>query len=241
MELAARRGTRADFEAAGAAIMAGLRRSPIFHASRAHIGACLGVSADVMEALDALMARLADGPQDNDWVAMLVMGAHAAIVLGAKPQATRLFERLLPYRDHWAVIGNATVSRGPVTGVLAGLARVIGDADAASALEAEAHAAIQRAGAPGARFWLTGGPHWSPAQPAPANLAGLTSREQEVLALVAAGCSNQEIADRLVLSIRTVQRHVENIYAKTGAHGRAAASVFAATHGLVATDSSEHA
>jgi hypothetical protein len=37
----------------------------------------------------------------------------------------------------------------------------------------------------------------------------------------------------LVLSIRTVQRHVENIYAKTGARGRAAISVFAATHGLV--------
>jgi DNA-binding NarL/FixJ family response regulator len=59
----------------------------------------------------------------------------------------------------------------------------------------------------------------------------------EVLALVAAGNSNQEIADRLVLSVRTVQRHVENIYTKTGARGRAAASVFAATHGLVSTES----
>jgi ATP/maltotriose-dependent transcriptional regulator MalT len=61
---------------------------------------------------------------------------------------------------------------------------------------------------------------------------GLTGREVEVLALLASGLSNQEIADRLVLSIRTVQRHVENIYAKTGARGRAAAAVFATTHAL---------
>jgi DNA-binding CsgD family transcriptional regulator len=61
---------------------------------------------------------------------------------------------------------------------------------------------------------------------------GLTPREREVLALLASGMSNQEIADRLVLSIRTVQRHVENIYAKTGARGRAAAAVFATTHNI---------
>jgi DNA-binding NarL/FixJ family response regulator len=65
-------------------------------------------------------------------------------------------------------------------------------------------------------------------------LAGLSRREVEVLRLLAGGLSNQEIADRLVLSVRTVQRHVENIYAKTGAHGRAAAAVFAAAHNLVA-------
>jgi ATP/maltotriose-dependent transcriptional regulator MalT len=64
---------------------------------------------------------------------------------------------------------------------------------------------------------------------------GLTAREVEVLRLLASGLSNQEIADRLVLSIRTVQRHVENIYAKTGARGRAAAAVFAATHALIAS------
>jgi DNA-binding NarL/FixJ family response regulator len=57
----------------------------------------------------------------------------------------------------------------------------------------------------------------------------------EVLRLLAGGLSNQEIADRLVLSVRTVQRHVENIYAKTGARGRAAAAVYAATHGVAVT------
>ncbi len=65
------------------------------------------------------------------------------------------------------------------------------------------------------------------------NVEGLTQRELEVLGLLASGLSNQQIADRLVLSIRTVQRHVENIYTKTGARGRAAAAVFAATRDLV--------
>ena len=62
---------------------------------------------------------------------------------------------------------------------------------------------------------------------------GLSRREVEVLRLLAGGLSNQEIADRLVLSVRTVQRHVENIYAKTGAHGRAAAAVFASANHLL--------
>jgi len=63
--------------------------------------------------------------------------------------------------------------------------------------------------------------------------SGLSEREVEVLGLLARGLSNQEIAERLVLSIRTVQRHIENIYNKTGARGRAAAAVFAIEHGLL--------
>jgi DNA-binding NarL/FixJ family response regulator len=74
-----------------------------------------------------------------------------------------------------------------------------------------------------------------PVTAVPAAGHGLTAREVEVLQLLASGLSNQEIADQLVLSVRTVQRHVENIYAKTGARGRAAAAVFAATHALTTT------
>jgi non-specific serine/threonine protein kinase len=61
----------------------------------------------------------------------------------------------------------------------------------------------------------------------------LTAREIEVLCHVAAGDSNPEIADRLVLSVKTVERHIANIYAKIGAHSRAEAAVFALRHGLV--------
>lgn len=52
--------------------------------------------------------------------------------------------------------------------------------------------------------------------------ADLTGREIEVLRLVAAGATNPEIAERLVLSIRTVERHVSNVYLKIGATGASA-------------------
>jgi ATP/maltotriose-dependent transcriptional regulator MalT len=64
---------------------------------------------------------------------------------------------------------------------------------------------------------------------------GLTEREVEVLRLIALGRSNQEIGQDLVLSRRTVERHVSNIYQKIGAAGkvaRASASAYALRNGL---------
>jgi DNA-binding CsgD family transcriptional regulator len=62
---------------------------------------------------------------------------------------------------------------------------------------------------------------------------GLTAREVEVLRLIARGRSNREIAGLLVISERTVARHVQNIFAKLGVSSRASASVLAAEHGLL--------
>ena len=67
-----------------------------------------------------------------------------------------------------------------------------------------------------------------PSQPA----AGLSQREVEVLRLLAAGRSNQQIADELVISVNTVNRHVSNVYAKTGVANRAEAATYAARHGI---------
>jgi ATP/maltotriose-dependent transcriptional regulator MalT len=64
---------------------------------------------------------------------------------------------------------------------------------------------------------------------------GLTARELDVLRTLAAGASNQEIAARLFMSTRTVERHVSNIYDKlglSGRHARASATAWAYTHGL---------
>jgi ATP/maltotriose-dependent transcriptional regulator MalT len=64
---------------------------------------------------------------------------------------------------------------------------------------------------------------------------GLTSRECEVVGLIAQGLSNEEIAGRLVLSVRTVEHHVTSIYSKIGASGRAAraaATAYAIANGL---------
>jgi len=61
---------------------------------------------------------------------------------------------------------------------------------------------------------------------------GLSLRELEVLRLVAAGKSNQQIADELVISLNTVRRHVSNIFDKTGVANRTEASLYARDHGL---------
>jgi class 3 adenylate cyclase/DNA-binding CsgD family transcriptional regulator/pimeloyl-ACP methyl ester carboxylesterase len=71
-----------------------------------------------------------------------------------------------------------------------------------------------------------------PAEVKPSYPDHLTAREVEVLRLIAAGRSSREIGEELVLSERTVERHIANIYAKTGTHGRAQATAYAIAHGL---------
>jgi len=59
-------------------------------------------------------------------------------------------------------------------------------------------------------------------------------RQVEVLRLLAQGLSNREIARRLVISSRTAEHHVQDVYLKIGASTRAAAALFAMEHGLLA-------
>ncbi|MGI5836474.1 MAG: helix-turn-helix domain-containing protein, partial [Chloroflexota bacterium] len=56
---------------------------------------------------------------------------------------------------------------------------------------------------------------------------GLTAREVDVLRLLAGGMTNSQIAQQLVLSVRTVERHIANIYKKIGVHNRAEATAYA--------------
>jgi DNA-binding CsgD family transcriptional regulator/pimeloyl-ACP methyl ester carboxylesterase len=70
------------------------------------------------------------------------------------------------------------------------------------------------------------------ARPAVQEPGGLTTREREVLSLIAAGESNLEIAARLGLSVHTIERHAANVYAKIDARGRADATAWALPHGL---------
>jgi pimeloyl-ACP methyl ester carboxylesterase/DNA-binding CsgD family transcriptional regulator len=69
--------------------------------------------------------------------------------------------------------------------------------------------------------------------PARGHSHGLTEREVEVLRRLAGGQTNGEISEELFVSVRTVERHVANIYAKIGARGRANATAYALTGGLV--------
>jgi DNA-binding CsgD family transcriptional regulator/pimeloyl-ACP methyl ester carboxylesterase len=64
-------------------------------------------------------------------------------------------------------------------------------------------------------------------------LQAFTGRELEVLRHVARGMSNREIAERLVLSLRTVERHIANIYLKADLHTKAQATAYAHRHQLI--------
>jgi DNA-binding CsgD family transcriptional regulator len=63
--------------------------------------------------------------------------------------------------------------------------------------------------------------------------AGLTAREAEVLRLLAVGLTTKQVAERLVISPKTADHHVQHIYVKIGVSTRGAAALFAIEHGLL--------
>jgi DNA-binding NarL/FixJ family response regulator len=83
------------------------------------------------------------------------------------------------------------------------------------------------AGLIGAETAETTGPGASPG-----SVIGLSSRELEVLRLVAGGHSNREIGELLFVSEKTAGRHLSNIFTKLGVHSRAEAARIAAEQGL---------
>jgi DNA-binding NarL/FixJ family response regulator len=80
--------------------------------------------------------------------------------------------------------------------------------------------------------------HLEPTLTATERPAGLTEREIEILQLIANGKTNAQIAEDLVLSVRTVERHITNAYAKIDARGKADATAFVLKHGLATPSSS---
>jgi DNA-binding NarL/FixJ family response regulator len=70
-------------------------------------------------------------------------------------------------------------------------------------------------------------------KPPPAAVGGLSTRETEVLRLVAAGKPNRDIAEELFISERTVERHVSNIFIKLNVSSRSAATAYAFKRKLV--------
>jgi HD-GYP domain-containing protein (c-di-GMP phosphodiesterase class II)/DNA-binding CsgD family transcriptional regulator len=110
-----------------------------------------------------------------------------------------------PYRSEVSAEGTAMEMRAEVRG-----GRLDGDAVNA-VLAAAGHRTTRRREWPG----------------------GLTTRELEVLSLLARGHSNKEIASRLFVTPKTISSHVQHIYAKLGVSSRARATHFATQHGLV--------
>ena len=65
---------------------------------------------------------------------------------------------------------------------------------------------------------------------------GLSAREMEIIGLVADGLTNQEIAEKLTISKRTVDNHVSNMFTKTGSKNRVALLNWATDHGKICRD-----
>ena len=78
------------------------------------------------------------------------------------------------------------------------------------------------------------GPQWGRFSPAPEEplVEPLTAREKEVLGLLMEAATNQEIADRLCVSLRTVESHLGHIYGKLGVRGRPEAMLWAMRMGV---------
>ena len=176
----------------------------------------------------AINLLLANREQQGD---CCQIAAEVAIRLGQSEQAARLAGVAARVRDELGFHSDPAYQRevdATEVAIRAGLDDAVfqrewvaGQATAleAAVLEADAVFAEEEA-AP------------EPASPQlnPAALNGLTPRETEVLRLLAQDWSNQQIADHLFLSRRTVHKHVENILGKLGVESRAGAAVWAVRH-----------
>ena len=113
--------------------------------------------------------------------------------------------------------------------LMARACRALGDDDGATLDLEAARDAFERLGARPDADTVSGLLSSKPAR----DDAGLTPRELEVLRLIAAGNTNRAIAEALVLSEKTVARHVSNIFARLGISSRSAATAYAYEHHLL--------
>jgi DNA-binding CsgD family transcriptional regulator len=152
--------------------------------------------------------------------------ARAAEEWRAIPAPARVAAALLRRADALLAGG---ASRTDVAGVLTAAHRAARDLGARG-LEREAARLAARA-----RVSLEAGTARAPARTVPAAAAdlGVTPRELEVLALVAAGRTNRQIAEELVVSVKTAGVHVSNLLRKLGAATRGEAGAIARRAGLV--------
>jgi DNA-binding CsgD family transcriptional regulator len=165
--------------------------------------------------------------QGSDALGAMSACARGAVALG-RGEASEALTALRHSLQAWQELGapyEAARAR-----VLVGLAcSALGDDDGASLELEAARGAFEELGA---RLDLSR-VHSLISSGTSRDAHGLSPRELQVLRLVAAGETNKAIAAELVLSERTVDRHVSNIYTKLGVSSRAAATAYAYEHGLV--------
>jgi len=176
-------------------------------------------TAELKELADGFGAPALQAAAQHSQAAVFLSEGDAPAALAALREACRLWSGLAaPYE----------LARSRV---LIGLARQrLGDTETAG-LELDAARRVFRS--LGAKSDLNHVDALIRRRSATASAGGLSPREVEVVRLIAAGLTNQAIAERLFLSEKTVARHVSNIFTKLGISSRSAATAYAYEHGLV--------
>lgn len=174
-----------------------------------------GDLAAAREACDELGAIAAQ--RASDQLTAVVAHTRGAVQL-AGGDARGALPHLREALGAWHDLG-APYEAARVRLLIAAACRALGDEDSAALDEEAARQALAQLGAAGPRDAT--------------DTHGLTPRELEVLRLVAHGQTNRGIADDLVLSERTVDRHVSNILAKLRVSSRSAATAYAYEHRLL--------
>jgi DNA-binding NarL/FixJ family response regulator len=192
-----------------------------------------GVTATGLISADPALAAvrvvvLTTFDDDETVFAALRAGASGFLVKDIEPVELLQAIRVVAHGD---ALLSPSVTRAVISAFAAGTVPVTRPSTGAPAVPYAAGPA-RPAGARAARA-RTPGPARVPGPTHP-GLAALTEREREVVTLVAAGLSNDEIASRLVVSPLTAKTHVSRAMTKVGARDRAQLVVFAYEHGLTA-------
>ena len=188
--------------------------------------ACHAGRAERAESSAAELAVLA-GTYGSPGVRAWAAQAHgtAALCRGEPAAAVAPLRDALARHESMGATYDAATCRALLGRAFRDLGELAADGELQAAREA-----FERLGAAPRLSWMRGA---SAVRATPAGTGGLTDRETEILALVAQGLSNREVARRLVISEKTVARHLANVYAKLDVGSRTAASAWAYQHGLV--------
>lgn len=223
---------RGDVEAAAAAVRRALSETQASAPRLALLAAAveiLRVAGDLSAAREAA-DELATRASSSSSIALGAMAAYATgAVLVESGDAGQGLGRLRDAARAWRSL-RMPYESARTGALLARACDALGDRAAAQLELANAQETFAELGATPDLERLAG---TTSVQPDAAG-AGLSERERQVLVHLAAGRTNREIADVLVISQHTVRRHVENIFAKLGVTSRAAATAYAYQHGLLA-------
>jgi DNA-binding CsgD family transcriptional regulator len=235
--LALLRLAQGDVDAAAVAIRRALSENSEGPKRARLLPACaeIMVAAGDLDAATGACDELAEiaGGRDVGVLGAIVAQTRGALDLAAGDPGAALAGLRQAWRV-WEEI-DAPYEAARVRELIGAACRALGDGDAAGLELEAARRAFEELGAPVdvARVDALAGGGGGLGAAGAGGPDGLTPRELEVLRLVAAGQTNKAIADELVLSRRTVDRHVSNIFAKMRVSSRAAATAYAYEHKLV--------